>query len=96
MSIADTEILGLVDWATNHAKARGAPWWKSFFTGKSKSLGGIPHDAFGMTSLSVREYVTGIYRELDLEESKISKIQTGGKYNHAFFRSSRNANMSRS
>lgn len=74
----DENTAGLVDWATNHAKARGAPWWKSFFTGKSKSLGGIPHDAYGMTSLSVREYVMGIYRKLGLDEPQISKIQTGG------------------
>ena len=28
----DENTAGLVDWATNHAKSRGAPWWKSFFT----------------------------------------------------------------
>lgn len=74
----DENTAGLVDWATLHAKKRGAPWWKSFFTGKSPSLGGIPHDKYGMTSLSVREYVKGIYRKLDLDESKVTKMQTGG------------------
>lgn len=74
----DENTAGLVDWATQHAKARGAPWWKSFFTGKSKSLGGIPHDAYGMTSLSVREYVTGTYEKLQLDETQVTKIQTGG------------------
>ena len=35
----------LMDWAAEHARARGAPWWKSFTTGKSaEMLGGIPHD----------------------------------------------------
>jgi glutamate dehydrogenase len=28
--------------------------WKSFTTGKSPSLGGIPHDVYGMTTNSVR------------------------------------------
>jgi glutamate dehydrogenase len=30
----------MMDWAAFHAKARGAPWWKSFTTGKSKRIGG--------------------------------------------------------
>ena len=47
--------------------SRGAPWWKSFFTGKSPKLGGIPHDAYGMTTLSVRQYVLGIYRKLNID-----------------------------
>ncbi|QIW95013.1 hypothetical protein AMS68_000531 [Peltaster fructicola] len=74
----DENTADLVDWATFHAKERGAPWWKSFFTGKSPKLGGIPHDTYGMTTLSVREYVKGIYRKLDLDESKVRKLQTGG------------------
>jgi len=74
----DENTADLVDWATEHARARGAPWWKSFFTGKSPKLGGIPHDRYGMTTLSVREYVLGIYRKLNLDESKIRKLQTGG------------------
>jgi glutamate dehydrogenase len=74
----DENTADLVDWATEHARARGAPWWKSFFTGKSPKLGGIPHDHYGMTTLSVREYVEGIYRKLNLDETKIRKFQTGG------------------
>lgn len=74
----DENTADLVDWATEHARARGAPWWKSFFTGKSPRLGGIPHDSYGMTTLSVREYVKGIYRKLELDPSKIRKMQTGG------------------
>ncbi|KAL1632984.1 NAD-dependent glutamate dehydrogenase [Diplodia intermedia] len=74
----DENTADLVDWATEHARARGAPWWKSFFTGKSPKLGGIPHDRYGMTTLSVREYVLGIYRKLSLDQSKIRKLQTGG------------------
>ncbi|EME42299.1 hypothetical protein DOTSEDRAFT_73208 [Dothistroma septosporum NZE10] len=74
----DENTADLVNWATEHARARGAPWWKSFFTGKSPKLGGIPHDAYGMTTLSVREYVKGIYRKLDLDQSQVRKLQTGG------------------
>lgn len=74
----DENTADLVDWATQHARNRGAPWWKSFFTGKSPKLGGIPHDTFGMTTLSVREYVTGVYRKLNLDPSKVRKMQTGG------------------
>jgi Glutamate/Leucine/Phenylalanine/Valine dehydrogenase len=63
-----------------HARARGAEtWWKSFTTGKSaEHLGGVPHDIYGMTSLSVRQYVVGIYKQLGLQEKNITKVQTGG------------------
>jgi glutamate dehydrogenase len=74
----DENTADLVDWATEHARRRGAPWWKSFFTGKSPKLGGIPHDTYGMTTISVREFVTGIYRKLNLDPSKVNKMQTGG------------------
>ncbi|KAI7200721.1 NAD-specific glutamate, partial [Hortaea werneckii] len=74
----DENTADLVNWATEHARSRGAPWWKSFFTGKSPKLGGIPHDAYGMTTLSVREYVLGIYRKLNLDETQVRKLQTGG------------------
>jgi glutamate dehydrogenase len=74
----DENTADLVDWATEHARKRRAPWWKSFFTGKSPNLGGIPHDAYGMTTLSVREFVNGIYRKLNLDPSKVRKMQTGG------------------
>ncbi|KAH8653588.1 NAD-specific glutamate dehydrogenase [Xylariales sp. PMI_506] len=74
----DENTADLVDWATEHARTRGAPWWKSFFTGKSPKLGGIPHDAYGMTTLSVREYVKGIYRKKNLDPATVKKMQTGG------------------
>ena len=63
-----------------HARERGAEtWWKSFTTGKSaEHLGGVPHDTYGMTSLSVRQYVVGIYKQLGLQEKNITKVQTGG------------------
>jgi glutamate dehydrogenase len=70
----------MMDWAALHARERGAEtWWKSFTTGKSaKTLGGVPHDTYGMTSLSVRQYVLGIYKQLGLREEEITKVQTGG------------------
>jgi len=74
----DENTADLVDWATEHAHRRGAPWWKSFFTGKSPKLGGIPHDTYGMTTLSVREYVKGVYRKLRLDPANVRKMQTGG------------------
>lgn len=74
----DENTADLVNWATEHARKRGAPWWKSFFTGKSPKLGGIPHDTYGMTTLSVREYVLGIYRKLNLQPESVRKLQTGG------------------
>lgn len=42
-----------MDWACLHAKVRGYKLWKSFSTGKSYCLGGIPHDTFGMTTISI-------------------------------------------
>ena len=69
----------MMDWAALHAKERGAEWWKSFTTGKSaRKLGGVPHDTYGMTSLSIRQYVLGIYKQLGLREKDITKVQTGG------------------
>lgn len=69
----------MMDWAAFHARDRGAPWWKSFTTGKSaEKLGGIPHDKYGMTSLSVRQYILGIYKAHGLKEKEVTKLQTGG------------------
>ncbi|KAG8832193.1 NAD-dependent glutamate dehydrogenase [Serendipita sp. 399] len=75
----DEGTADMMDWAAMHAHARGASWWKSFTTGKSaEKLGGVPHDTYGMTSLSVRQYVVGSYQNLNLTEAEITKVQTGG------------------
>lgn len=37
----DENTADLVDWATEHARKRGAPWWKSFFTGKVRTNSNI-------------------------------------------------------
>lgn len=72
--------ISCIDSTIVHARARGAEtWWKSFTTGKSaEKLGGVPHDRYGMTSLSIRQYVLGIYKQLGLREKDITKVQTGG------------------
>ncbi|KAJ3183114.1 NAD-dependent glutamate dehydrogenase [Geranomyces variabilis] len=67
-----------MDWASQHARKRGASFWKAFTTGKSQSIGGIPHDTFGMTTRSVHQYVLGIYRKLNIKEENCHKLQTGG------------------
>ncbi|KAH8924623.1 NAD-dependent glutamate dehydrogenase [Atractiella rhizophila] len=75
----DEGTADFMDWAATHARDRGASWWKSFTTGKTaETLGGVPHDLFGCTSLSIRQYTTGIYREMGLKEEDITKVQTGG------------------
>ncbi|GAO51772.1 hypothetical protein G7K_5865-t1 [Saitoella complicata NRRL Y-17804] len=67
-----------MDWASLHARHRGAGFWKAFTTGKGAGMGGIPHDTYGMTTRSIHQYVLGIYRKLGLEEGMVRKIQTGG------------------
>ncbi|KAG0676497.1 NAD-dependent glutamate dehydrogenase [Pichia californica] len=78
----DENTAGFVDWATLHAKKRGSPFnfpWKAFFTGKSPTIGGIPHDEYGMTTLSVRAFTEGVYSKLNINDwSKINKLQMGG------------------
>jgi len=76
----DEGTADMMDWAALHARNRGAEtWWKSFTTGKSaETVGGVPHDTYGMTSLSIRQYVLGIYKQLGLREKDITKVQTGG------------------
>lgn len=63
----DEGTADFMDWASCHAKKRGARFWKAFTTGKSQSLGGIPHDLYGMTTRSVHQYVLGIYRKLNIK-----------------------------
>lgn len=78
----DENTAGFVDWATLHAKNRGSKFgfpWKAFFTGKSPTIGGIPHDEYGMTTLSVRAFTEGVYSKLNINDwSKINKLQMGG------------------
>jgi glutamate dehydrogenase len=67
-----------MDWASQHAHKRGAHFWNAITTGKSTSLGGIPHDMYGMTTRSIHQYVLGVLSKLGLKEDDITKFQTGG------------------
>jgi len=74
----DENTADFMSWASQLAKTRGYTYWKGFTTGKSPSDGGIPHDTFGMTTISVRVYVEGIMRKLGLKPEACTKIMTGG------------------
>jgi glutamate dehydrogenase len=74
----DEGTADMMGWACLHAQSRGYGFWKSFTTGKPPSLGGIPHDTYGMTTRSVHSYVLGILAKLGIDEHKIKKLQTGG------------------
>jgi len=64
--------------AAKYAKSRGFAEWKSLTTGKDSIDGGIPHDVFGMTTNSVREYLLATYEKLGWDQKKLVKFQTGG------------------
>ena len=68
----------LMEWAALRAKVRGYAFWKAFTTGKPVSMGGIPHDLYGMTTCSVHEYVIRSLEKLGLKEDKMTKVMTGG------------------
>ncbi len=70
----DENTADVMDWACLHAKERGYRFWKAFTTGKSPSLGGIPHDKYGMTTHSVRQYAIGIQEKLGLVGSACTKV----------------------
>ncbi|KAJ3365780.1 NAD-dependent glutamate dehydrogenase [Allomyces javanicus] len=74
----DEGTADFMDWASQHARQRGASFWKAFTTGKSQSLGGIPHDIYGMTTRSVHQYVLGTLKKLNIKEEDCTKMQTGG------------------
>nr|AOE43328.1 glutamate dehydrogenase 2 [Rostrostelium ellipticum] len=74
----DEGTADFMNWASEHAKQRGAHFWKAFTTGKSLSKGGIPHDLYGMTTRSIHQYVLGTLAKLGKDESACTKFQTGG------------------
>lgn len=67
-----------MEWAAKYAKVKNYPYWRSFTTGKPVSIGGIPHDLYGMTTRSVHKYVIGCLNKLGLDETQVTKLQTGG------------------
>eukprot|EP01063_Lacrimia_lanifica_P026224 TRINITY_DN34_c0_g1_i3.p2 TRINITY_DN34_c0_g1~~TRINITY_DN34_c0_g1_i3.p2 ORF type:complete len:1159 (+),score=712.78 TRINITY_DN34_c0_g1_i3:56-3532(+) len=68
----------VVVWAAEHAAKRGYPFWKAITTGKPATMGGIPHDKYGMTTRSVHQQVLGILRKVGVKEEDCTKFQTGG------------------
>ncbi|MCA9520060.1 MAG: NAD-glutamate dehydrogenase, partial [Myxococcales bacterium] len=74
----DEGTADLMEWAALRGRSRGYRFWKSFTTGKPPSLGGIPHDLYGMTTHSVHRYVLGILEKLGIDEASVTKVQTGG------------------
>ena len=61
------------------SRARGRDLVEVIHDGKSaETLGGIPHDTYGMTSLSIGQYVLRIYKQHGLREKDVTKVQTGG------------------
>eukprot|EP01013_Petalomonas_cantuscygni_P016498 TRINITY_DN33509_c0_g1_i1.p1 TRINITY_DN33509_c0_g1~~TRINITY_DN33509_c0_g1_i1.p1 ORF type:complete len:1058 (-),score=356.03 TRINITY_DN33509_c0_g1_i1:339-3512(-) len=64
--------------AAQTARQRGYGYWQAFTTGKPPDMGGVPHDKYGMTTASVRVYVEGIQKELDLNPAECTKVQIGG------------------
>lgn len=74
----DENTAGFMDLGADIARERGYPYWKSLTTGKSVSLGGVPHDTYAMTTTSVHTYVTELLHQLGEDESQITKFQTGG------------------
>ena len=67
-----------MEWAAKYAAKRGYRYWRAFTTGKPPSLGGVPHDRFGMTTRSVHRYVLGCLRKSGMKEEEVTKFQTGG------------------
>jgi glutamate dehydrogenase len=74
----DERTAELMDWAAQYAGRRKYKYWKAFTTGKSPTIGGIPHDMFGMTTAGVHEYVLAVLEKLGLAEEALTKVQTGG------------------
>lgn len=74
----DEGTADLMEWASLRAKHRNYTYWKAFSTGKPLSMGGIPHDLYGMTTNSSHQYVVNILDKLNLKEEAITKVMTGG------------------
>jgi len=74
----DENTADVMDWAAIYARYRGYKYWKAFTTGKPPSLGGVPHDTYGMTTRSVHTYVLGCLEKCGMQEENVTKVQTGG------------------
>ena len=74
----DENTAPLMDPAAYYTQKKGYGPWRSITTGKSGTLGGIPHDTYGMTTRSVRQFVQGVQRKLGHKQSEKTKFVTGG------------------
>lgn len=74
----DEGTADLMAWASERARVREYAYWKAFATGKPVSMGGIPHDLYGMTTNSVHQFVLKILEKHGLQETRITKVMTGG------------------
>ena len=74
----DENTATYMDIAAQDARERGFDFWRSFTTGKSPRLGGVPHDTYGMTTRSVRCFVEGVMQKEGLDEASCTKLMTGG------------------
>lgn len=69
----DEGTADFMDWASQAAKRRGVGFWKALTTGKSPTLGGIPHDLYGMTTRSIHQYVVGVLEKLGVSSEEREK-----------------------
>jgi len=74
----DEGTADLMEWASLRARRRSYRFWRAFTTGKPVSMGGIPHDLYGMTTNSVHEFVLQTLNRLGLKEEDVPKVMTGG------------------
>lgn len=74
----DEGTADMMEWASERARILEYSYWKAFSTGKPVSMGGIPHDLYGMTTNSVHQYVLEILKKTGKKESEITKVMTGG------------------
>lgn len=74
----DEGTADVMEWAAKYSRDRGYNYWKAATTGKPPTMGGIPHDVYGMTTRSVHANVVALLRELDIPEESVTKLQTGG------------------
>jgi len=74
----DEGTADMMEWAARYARRRNYRFWKSFTTGKPPTMGGVPHDTYGMTTRSVRQFKLGCLEKLGIKEEDATKVQTGG------------------
>ncbi|MBU4331313.1 MAG: NAD-glutamate dehydrogenase [Acidobacteria bacterium] len=74
----DEGTADLMEWASLRARVMDYPYWQAFSTGKPVSMGGIPHDLYGMTTNSVHQFVLNILKKNNILEKNITKVMTGG------------------